>query len=284
VSVLELEASAVRASFFSWALAALVVLIQGAALSGCSRADAVSERRDLSPYFGEYEGAFVLYDASHDRWLRHDPEACRSRVMPCSTFKILNSLIALESGAASGPDFRLDWDGTPQYVKACNGDLTLAEAFRHSCLWFYEELAARTGMERIQKHVDATGYGNRDLSSGLPHFWLQGSLAVSPDEQVDLLRRLHAGDLPFSERAAETVLQIMTLWSREGIVFRGKTGTGGDATRDAATLGWFVGSVSTPAGDYFFATRIIGGENPSGRTARAITEAILESLEILPRQ
>ncbi len=66
-----------------------------------------SEERDFSRHFGSYSGAFVLYDAAHDRYLKYRPEECARRTSPCSTFKVLNSLIALECGVADGPDFRL---------------------------------------------------------------------------------------------------------------------------------------------------------------------------------
>jgi methicillin resistance protein len=80
----------------------------------------------------------------------------------------------------------------------------------------------------------------------------------------------------------DTVLDMITLSKSGQTIFRGKTGTAGDAVKDVATMGWFIGSVSAPSGDYFFATRIKGGENPSGRTARKITESILSTLKILP--
>jgi beta-lactamase class D len=99
---------------------------------------------------------------------------------------------------------------------------------------------------------------------------------------VAFLRRLHTRKLPFSDKTMDTVLDIMTLSRTGQTIFRGKTGTAGDGKKLIATLGWFVGSVSTPSGDYLFATRIAGGENPSGRTARKIAESILSTLKILP--
>ena len=113
-------------------------------------------------------------------------------------------------------------------------------------------------------------------------FWLANSLTISPDEQVDFLRRLHTRQLPFSDTTMNTVLDIMTISRTDQTIFRGKTGTGGDGKKLIATLGWFVGSVSTTSGDYLFATRITDGENPSGRTARKIDESILYTLKILP--
>lgn len=240
-----------------------------------------SEERDLSAEFGAATGSFVFYDAAHEHWMRFHPEACQIRTSPCSTFKVPNSLISLETGVATGADFALPWNGTRYSIEAWNHDQTLRSAFAVSCVWFYEILAARVGMERMQKFVTAIHYGNMDISSGLPHFWIQGSLTISPDEQVDFLRRLHERKLPFAAKNVDTLLDIMTLSRTNGVVFRGKTGTGNN-DQDVTVLGWFIGSVTTPGGDYFFATRLTGGDDPSGRHARKITEGILEKLKILP--
>jgi bla regulator protein BlaR1 len=241
-----------------------------------------TEERDFSVEFGAYSGAFVLYDGVHQRWLRYHPEQCRVRTTPMSTFKVLNSLIALETGVASGPDFSLPWDGTHHPIEAWNHDQTLRSAFSVSCVWYYQDLAKRVGLERYQQILPEVDYGNGDVSGGMTQFWLASSLTISPDEQVEFLRGLHTRKLPFSKKAMDTVLDIMTLSRNGQTIFRGKTGTAGDGKKLIATLGWFVGSVSTPSGDYVFATRITGGENPSGRTARQITESILSALKILP--
>jgi bla regulator protein BlaR1 len=238
--------------------------------------------RDFSAEFGSYSGAFVLYDAPQQRWLRYQPEQCRARTSPCSTFKVLNSLIALETGVASGADFTLPWDGTRRSIESWNQDQTLRSAFSASCVWYYQALATRIGLERYQQILPKVGYGNHDLTGGVTEFWLQSSLAISPDEQVEFLRRLHARSLPFSAKSVDTVLEIMTLSRTGQSVFRGKTGSAFDPKKNVPTLGWFIGSVTTPSGLYLFATRITAGENPSGITARKITESILSRLNILP--
>ena len=240
-----------------------------------------SEERDLSAEFGSYSGAFVLYDAAQQRWLRYHPEECRVRSTPCSTFKVCNALIALETGVANGPDFSLPWDGTHYSIEPWNHDQTLRSAMSVSCLWYFKELAKRVGLERYQQIMPKVGYGNGDVSGGVPQFWLQSSLTISPNEQVEFLRRLSTHKLPFSEKTMDTVLDLMTLSRTGKTIFRGKTGTAGVGL-ETATQGRFFGSASTPAGDSFFATRITGGENPSGRTARKITESILSTLKIFP--
>jgi beta-lactamase class D len=60
---------------------------------------------DLSKYFEGYSGAFVLYDVENKYYIRHNEEQCKKRLSPCSTFKIPNSLIALETGIATDENF-----------------------------------------------------------------------------------------------------------------------------------------------------------------------------------
>ncbi len=258
--------------------------ILGLLLSFGSAASAkeTAEEHDFSAEFGSNSGEFVLYDAAHEHWLRFHPEQCRVRRSPCSTFKVLNTLIALETDVASGPEFSLPWDGVHHSIEPWNHDQTLRSAFSVSCVWYFQALAKRIGLETYRELLPKIGYGNGDVSGGVTQFWLQSSLTISPDEQVDFLRRLQARKLPFSEKTVNTLLDIMTISRTGPILLRGKTGTGSDSDKEEASMGWFVGSVSTPSGDYFFACRLTGGENPSGRRARAITESILAKLKILP--
>jgi beta-lactamase class D len=262
-------------------LSALLTLF--AAIPPSVRADAKNEERDFSAYFGAHSAAFVLYDAAGDKWVRHHPDLCRERFSPCSTFKIPNSLIALETGIADGPDFKLPWDGTKRPIADWNRDHTLRSAYSVSCVWFYQELARRTGPKRMDEWVAKFDYGNRDTSGGPTTFWLSSSLKISPDEQVKFLHRLQTRKLPVSDQALETLLDIMVA-SRDGqFVYRGKTGTAGDAAKGIATEGWWVGSVSSPKGDHYFATHIAGGDDPSGRKARRLTENLLRDLNVLPK-
>ena len=55
------------------------------------------EQSELERYFQGFEGAFVLYDLQNDRYTRYNPAQCAERLLPASTFKILNALIALET-------------------------------------------------------------------------------------------------------------------------------------------------------------------------------------------
>lgn len=84
-------------------LTALLLLI-------CVEAATVVKAQDLSAFFKNTEGAFVLYDLKHDHYIRYNEARCRQRFSPKSTFKIPNSLIGLETGVISDANFVIPWD------------------------------------------------------------------------------------------------------------------------------------------------------------------------------
>lgn len=253
-------------------------LLAGAGLLSASVA---RSDEDLSRYFPGYEAAFVLLDGERNTYLRHNPERCRRRFTPCSTFKIVNSLIGLETGVIPSPEYRLKWDGKKRPIDAWNQDHTLRTAFSNSVLWYYVELARRVGLPRLREYVERVGYGNQDVSGGFHPFWLESSLRISAEEQVRMLGRLHRLELPFSLRTQLQVLELMKAAETGRGILRGKTGTAGDAARDIATLGWYVGSVTCLGKTHLFAMNLSGGVNPSGRTAREITRTILRDRGLL---
>ncbi len=142
-------------------------------------------------------------------------------------------------------------------------------------------MASRVGMKRMREYMNQIGYGNHSPSDNVTRFWLDSSLTISPDEQVDFLKRFVRGTLPFSARNQEIVRRIMIREQKGDTILRAKTGTGGSRQSQVATLGWYVGYVERGNRTYIFATNITGGENPSGRTSERITKAILTAKGIL---
>src|SRR2546425_3181427 len=114
---------------------------------------ATSTDRDLSVFFGGRAGCFVLYDAHADSYIRYNPKGCAERFTPCSTFKIANSLIALQTGVATGPEFSLQWDGVARPIAPWNRDHNMRSAFSNSVVWYYQEIARRIGPERMADYV-----------------------------------------------------------------------------------------------------------------------------------
>ena len=241
-------------------------------------------RPELEQYFQGYTGAFVLYDRNANRYLRYNPERCATQFLPASTFKILNSLIGLETGVITDENFVIKWDGTQYDIPAWNQDHTLKTAIQNSVVWYYQELARRVGAEKMRQYVEAAGYGNRDISGQIDTFWLDGALRISADEQVEFLKRLYQNDLPFSQRSQEIVKTILVLEKTDSYQLSGKTGS---TQRIKIHTGWFVGYLETNGNVYYFATNLESSDPnglANGQLAQNINRNILQSLELLPAQ
>ena len=77
------------------------------------------------------KGVFVLYDLQSKELHVSDPQRAKQRFTPASTFKVLNALIALQTGAVSGPDEVFKWDGQ-RFAFALNMDIDSSEIGRAS--------------------------------------------------------------------------------------------------------------------------------------------------------
>jgi beta-lactamase class D len=257
----------------------------------CSGAAMVAKAQELSPFFKNTEGAFVLYDLKHDRYVRYNEARCRQRFSPKSTFKIPNSLIGLETGVISDANFLIPWDRR-KYPPQNNWnqepfshwaqDQTLRSAIKYSVVWYFKELAKRVGEDRMQRYVRAFNYGNKNISGGVDSFWLNNSLKISADEQIDFLKAFYTGKLPVSIRSTDIVKGLLVLEETPTYKLSGKTGGGPIA--EATYIGWFVGYLETKGFVYFFTLNIEGADFPSIRDQRVlITKQVLRELGYLPK-
>ncbi|MBI4860863.1 MAG: class D beta-lactamase [Candidatus Riflebacteria bacterium] len=244
--------------------------------------DGLAESRpteaDLARRLAGYEGCFVTLDLRAGTSIRVNARRCAVRLSPCSTFKIPNSLIALETGVVPHGREILRWDRKDRGMADWNRDHCLESAFRASAVWYYQELARRIGASRMRRFLALFRYGNQDLSGGLDRFWLQSSLAISPDEQVAFLARLARGELPLSSRTVEVFRRVSIVSHHGASVLRGKTGSALDPATSKRCQNWFVGWLEGPHGTHVFAAHIAGPSIPDYRTARRIAEQILHDL------
>ena len=104
-----------RRHFLRAAAAGIAVLAMGA---GANAAE-MQERADLAAIFQEQNvpGAFVLYDVAGDRYVTVNGKRAETRYVPASTFKIANSLIALETGVVKDENEIVPYGGKPQRMK-----------------------------------------------------------------------------------------------------------------------------------------------------------------------
>ena len=252
-------------------------------------AEADIERVDLSAFFEDAEGTFVLWRTGAERLQIHNVERARQRFIPASTFKIANSLIALETGVAAGPDFELAWDPERVSVKSWwpsswKQDQTLRSALQNSVYWYYQELARRIGPSRMKAYLEQFDYGNRNISGGIDQFWLEGELLISPLEQVDFVRRLYFGELGVSERTTRLVKDMLVLEETPAYRLSGKTGTA-NLTPPTRELGWLVGYFERGEEVCFYALNMEGEEvweKWPPRKRKGLVLSLLRRLEVLP--
>jgi len=258
----------------------LFVLVLGAALVASSLAHAgdAPAAATAADVFGGREGCFLLQEGGATAPLERVGTLCAERLSPCSTFKIPNSLIGLETGVIADEGFVLKWDGVKRDREEWNRDHSLASAIKVSAVWYYQELARRVGVERMRKSVSAIPYGNADTSSGIDTFWLGRSLRISPEEQIAFLDRLRVSKLPFSERSQRIVRDILVQERTPSLVYRGKTGScAGDSAPDH---GWWVGWVEKDGKPTLFAM-LLRGQGAWGPEARRLAEMQLKKRGLL---
>lgn len=237
-----------------------------------------SYETDFTKYFEDYDGAFILYDFNNKYYIRHNEKKCTTRYSPCSTFKIPNTLLALQLGIISADSNFMKWDGEQRRIETWNADQTLESAFKNSAVWYYQNLARETGEENYEKFLSETNYGNQDISGGLTNFWLYSSLTISPEEQVAFLEKLYLYNLPIDSSNINILKEIMLIEENDIYTFSGKTGSG--VKQGSPDLGWFVGAVELGSNLYLFAT-FIEGADASGVKAREISKRILQSIRII---
>jgi beta-lactamase class D len=220
----------------------------------------VAETINFGRHFQELgvEGSIAIYDLNSDRLYQHNPQRNATAFLPASTFKILNSLISLETGVISDEIAVLTWDGTQRQFPAWNRDLNMREAMKLSAVWFYQVLARRVGHEQMQKWVAKVGYGNQKIGNkdDIDKFWLEGELRITPNEQIQFLRRLYKNDLPFSERSLSLVKDIIIVEQTPDYTIRAKTGWANFGEQTKPQIGWYVGYLEKDKNVYFFATNI----------------------------
>lgn len=230
-------------------------------LMSCSP-NSVTINNDLKKYFDEnkVEGCFGLMDNGTGQFTIYNLARYRdSSYLPASTFKIVNSLIGLQTGAISSDSMVIQWDGVerrPEWDK----DLTMYEAFRVSSVPYYQEVARRIGKDSMEAKLDHIKYGAASdtdkvvIHSAIDTFWLDNSLKISPDQQLGLVKQLYFNQLPFFNTYQEKVKHAMLFENNSNYQLSYKTGWG--FRENGNPVGWIVGWIEENRHPYFFVLNI----------------------------
>jgi beta-lactamase class D len=247
---------------------------------------AITNNINFGRHFKELgvDGSILIYDSTRERIYQHNSQRNATAFLPASTFKILNSLISLETGVIPNELSILTWDGIQRSLPEWNRDLNLREAIKASAVWFYQVLARRVGFDRMHQLIVRADYGNRQIGTKeyIDKFWLEGDLRITPEQQIQFLRRLYQNKLPFSARSLSTVKDILILEQTPEYKLSGKTGWVGYQTqKNIPQIGWFVGYLEKSQDVYFFATNIDIRDPKDAKARISLTRKCLKDLMLL---
>lgn len=244
---------------------------------------------DLAKPFADcnVEGSITIYDYNTKKWISSNTDDSHFATLPASTFKVVNTLIALEHGIAEDENHVVKWPGKTDELKYGHRpeiyhDITVKEAFKVSAGWAYREMAKVIGKDYYRKKLSEINYGNVDLSIEDADFWNFGDFAISPVNQIEILIRVYEETLPFKKESFAILKEIMIEESTEDYVLRAKTGW----TRvNGKDLGWWIGYVTQDDNVYFFATRISKDlETPNDKFAycrKQITKQVFRQMGVM---
>jgi len=219
------------------------------------------------------------YIEDSEKLLLINEKRAKRRLSPFSTFKITNSLIALDSKQITNAQQTLTFDQKKYPVQAWwpsvwkLSEYNLASAFKFSMVAIYRQLASDIGQDKMQSYVSSFDYGNKDISSGLDRFWLNGSLKISAIEQVRFLQKMHRGQLTISQNSIDTLKEVMLVETNASYSLYAKTGAGkanADDKSSKAMLGWYVGFVENTEGVHFFAFNFTSDSYAKMKASRVV--------------
>jgi len=210
----------------------------------------------LKKYFDEnkVDGSFTMLNNKTGEITVYNMALDTQRVSPASTFKIVNSLIGLETGKITSEKMVIKWDGIKRPMEEWNKDMDMAEAFKVSCVPYYQEVARRIGKDTMQLWLDSLHYGNMKIGNRIDSFWLDNSLKISPDEQLGLVKRLYFDQLPLQKRTQKIVRDVMVREDKTLYKLSYKTGWTHDENN--VGIGWVVGWIEENLHPYFFVLQV----------------------------
>jgi beta-lactamase class D len=200
------------------------------------------------------EGSILIYDLQKNVYYSNDFNWATVGRLPASTFKIANSIIALETEIIQNDSTLIKWDGEDRALPIWEQDLIFRDAFHYSCVPCYQEIAREIGVQRMTDYVNKLNYGVIVLdSTSIDNFWLEGESQINQIQQINFLRRFYQSDLPISKRTENIMKKLMVMETNDDYILSGKTGW---SIRNGNNNGWFVGYIQTSNNVHFFATNI----------------------------
>ncbi len=175
------------------------------------------------------QGNFALLENGTEQFTIHNLSNYKdSAAAPLNTFFIIPVLIGLDKGIVSHHDTLLNLNDSAQLYKA---------------------ITSKIGRQQILKVLDSLHYGKGIASADSTHFWEDGSLVITPDEQLGLIKRIYFKELFFQKKSQEKIKKMILMEDNSN--YRLSYITGIDTTAGKNTA-WVLGYVEENQHPYFF--------------------------------
>jgi len=221
----------------------------------------LSENEIVKPEFqsiidsSNVNGSILIYDLKNDLYYSNNFDWAKTGRLPASTFKIVNSIIALETKVVENDSTLFRWNGEKRDYKIWEQDLILRDAFKYSCVPCYQEIAREIGEKRMNEYLEKLEYKDMKVNSkNIDKFWLEGDSKINQFQQIKFIKRFFKSELEISKRTQDIMKKIFFIEKYGKYNLNGKTGL---SIRNGNYNGWFVGYIeSEEDNNYFFATNI----------------------------
>ncbi|WP_298301592.1 penicillin-binding transpeptidase domain-containing protein [Hydrotalea sp.] len=254
-------------------------------LLACS-SNNIEEDASLETYFTQHgvQGSFALLDNGRGSFTMHHLKRYKdSAYQPTATFNIVNALVGLQVGTIANE--RMTIPGNGQTRKYANGDsaatwnktLSFDTAFSTNAIPYFQEIAKRTGKEKMQYWLDSLQYGNHQIGNSIDSFWMNNTLTITADEQLGLVKRLYFGQLPFDKTWQILIKKLMLKQSNANYQLAYINGEG--ILPNQQSTGWVLGWVEENKHPYFFVLNIEGNTHTAlQNTGPEMVQGILSQL------
>ncbi len=261
-----------------------IVLMLLCVLCSCSfNKNSLCNDEDIANIFQKNiaTGTMIVASEDNNSYYIFNNKRASTPLSPASTFKIPNSIIAIENGILENQYEVIKWDGEKRFLNSWNQDQNLKSSYKTSCVWFFQELAKRIGKEKYISYLNKLDYGNKLIGQDVTRFWLNSSkedLKITAYQQIQFLSKLYKRELPISSKTYDILEDIMLEESCDNYKLYSKTGA---STKDWVGHGWYVGYVKLKNTTWLFATNIIINNQQDLAKRKVITMEALKKKGII---
>jgi beta-lactamase class D len=175
------------------------------------------------------QGSFALLENGTEQFTIHNLSNYKdSAAAPLNTFFIIPVLIGLDKGIVNHHDTLLNLNDSAELYKA---------------------VIAKIGRQQILKVLDSLHYGKGIASADSTHFWEDGSLVITPDEQLGLIKRIYFKELFFQKKSQEKIKKMILMEDNSNYRLSYITGI---VTTSGKNTAWVLGYVEENQHPYFF--------------------------------